>query len=352
MEAGSIPLLPRSLPTLPRLAVPSLPHSQLLSSLDSLPLRHRLQRRGIGDVFRCSVSGGLKPRRNPVADWVKENDDTIRSLPIFVGGFGLVVVLVNRAVSGIAPIADAGSSQSRADLLTLGLAVTNILAGLVWLSVRPKSISKVDPLGVDYRRILPGLPNAVVAELEWVWESLSVATCCRSLVIVYDGNCIFQIGAAAESPQAGEAVGVDATKLIQGSLYQGILRSGSQSYLANLSLYPGKSELPFLPSNTQSVIMQPLGGKGVIILGGDTIRGFTTADQAWISLIGDKLDVTLAEIMSKKHFLSESQKGRFIHWRYMLVAAYSDNAGDQDFGFQRRHGVSSKDRHKTLKTRT
>lgn len=37
------------------------------------------------------------------------------------------------------------SSQSRADLLTLGLAVTNILTGLVWLSIRPKSISVVLP---------------------------------------------------------------------------------------------------------------------------------------------------------------------------------------------------------------
>jgi uncharacterized membrane protein YciS (DUF1049 family) len=36
-----------------------------------------------------------------------------------------------------------GSSQSRADLLTLGLAVTNILTGLVWLTIRPKSISVV-----------------------------------------------------------------------------------------------------------------------------------------------------------------------------------------------------------------
>lgn len=35
------------------------------------------------------------------------------------------------------------SSQSRADLLTLGLAVTNILTGLVWLSIRPKSVSVV-----------------------------------------------------------------------------------------------------------------------------------------------------------------------------------------------------------------
>lgn len=37
------------------------------------------------------------------------------------------------------------SSQSRADLLALGLAVTNLLTGLVWLSIRPKSIIPVNP---------------------------------------------------------------------------------------------------------------------------------------------------------------------------------------------------------------
>lgn len=36
-----------------------------------------------------------------------------------------------------------GSLQSRADLLTLGLAVANILNGLVWLSIRPKPITAV-----------------------------------------------------------------------------------------------------------------------------------------------------------------------------------------------------------------
>ena len=67
-----------------------------------------------------------------VADWVSKNDDVVCTLPIYVGGFSLLAVLFNRAVSGIAPVADASSSQSRADLLTLGLVVTNILAGLVW----------------------------------------------------------------------------------------------------------------------------------------------------------------------------------------------------------------------------
>ncbi|KAL8226771.1 hypothetical protein R6Q57_016603, partial [Mikania cordata] len=183
--------------------------------------------------------------------------------------------------SGIAPVADATSSQSRADLLTIGLAVTNILAGLVWLSIRPKSISVVPPRGVQCERIHSNIPDVVASELTWAWESLSTVTCCRSLVIVYDGICVLQIGyASASSYYEGEhAMVVDSNKLMQGSIYQGVIKSGSQNYLANLSLYPGKSELPFLPLNTQAVILQPLGDKGIAILGGDTIRGFTRSDQ-------------------------------------------------------------------------
>ena len=48
--------------------------------------------------------------------------------------FGVLII------SSISPV---NSSQSRADILTLALSVTDILAGLVWLSIRPKSISPV-----------------------------------------------------------------------------------------------------------------------------------------------------------------------------------------------------------------
>ncbi|KAF9624686.1 hypothetical protein IFM89_012979 [Coptis chinensis] len=251
---------------------------------------------------------GPKPKKEWIADWVTKNDDTVRSLPIYVGGFSLLAVLFNRTVSGIAPVADASSSQSRADLLTLGLAVTNILTGLVWLSIRPKSISAViicagctvNPQGVECRRINSDLPEVVVSELLWLWESLSAVTCCRSLVVVYQSSCILQIGIAAESStDVDDAMVVDATTLMQGSLYQGVLKSGAQSYLANLSLYPGRSQLPFLPGNTQAVILQPLGDKGIAVIGGDTVRGFTSADQAWITLFADKLDATLLKFESE-----------------------------------------------------
>ncbi|KAH0942886.1 hypothetical protein HID58_002523 [Brassica napus] len=235
---------------------------------------------GFGGQQEPKSYRGPKPSKNLVADFVSRNDDSVRSLPIYVGGASLLAVLFNRAVSGIAPVADASSSQSRADLLALGLAVTNLLTGLVWLSIRPKTITPVEPQGVDCKVLEPNLPPSILSELLWAWESLKVATCCKSLVIVYNGICLLQIGMAAKSPDVNQAVLVNTAKLMTGSVYRGVFKSKAQSYLANLSLYPGRSELPFLPPNTQAVILQPLGDKGIAVIGGNTIRGFTSSDQA------------------------------------------------------------------------
>jgi hypothetical protein len=243
----------------------------------------------------CFISRALRPPQEWVEGWVRSNDTLVRGLPILVGGASLVAVLLNRAVSGIAAVADASSSQSRADILTLALSVTDILAGLVWLSIRPKSISPVVPRGVECKRVGPGVSSYALHELLWTWDSLTTATCCKSLVVVYGGNCILQIGVAAGSPEDGNAITVDTQKFIKGSLYKSAMESKKQSYLANLALYPGRSELPFLPANTQALILQPVGDKGIAIVGGDTIRGFTSIDQAWIAMIADKLDATLSK---------------------------------------------------------
>lgn len=64
------------------------------------------------------------------------------------------------------------------------------------------------------------------------WESLSDATCCMSLVIVYNGICILQAGFADVSrSNGGEPVVVDTDKLTKGSLYSGIFKSGSRVIL-------------------------------------------------------------------------------------------------------------------------
>ena len=60
------------------------------------------------------------------------------------------------------------------------------------------------------------------------WQSLSAVTCCRSLVIVYDGICILQVGVAAKAYSGDGAQTVDATKLIEGALYGGVMKSGAR----------------------------------------------------------------------------------------------------------------------------
>ncbi|XP_052152717.1 protein COFACTOR ASSEMBLY OF COMPLEX C SUBUNIT B CCB4, chloroplastic isoform X4 [Oryza glaberrima] len=263
----------------------------------SAACRRRRRRRGLpfGALFSPSPPSNqqqqemhiraLQPRQDWVGEWVRSNDTLVRGLPILVGGASLLAVLLNRAVSGIAAVADASSSQSRADILTLALSVTDILAGLVWLSIRPKSISPVVPRGVECKRVGTGVLDSALRELLWTWDSLTTATCCKSLVVVYGGNCVLQIGVAAGSPEDGNAVMVDAQKFMQGSLYRSAMESKKQSYLANLALYPGRTELPFLPANTQALILQPIGDKGIAVIGGDTIRGFTNLDQHTISTV-------------------------------------------------------------------
>jgi hypothetical protein len=55
---------------------------------------------------------GVKPQRDWIGEWASENADFVRILPILVGGVSLVAVLLNRAFSGIAPVADASRSLS------------------------------------------------------------------------------------------------------------------------------------------------------------------------------------------------------------------------------------------------
>jgi len=65
--------------------------------------------------------------------------------------------------------------------------------------------------------------------------------------------------------------------------------------------------LRFLPPNTQAVLLQPLGDDGVLVLGSDTIRGFTPADQAWIGTIAEKVDTTLQDWVASSTAKVEGQ---------------------------------------------
>ena len=52
----------------------------------------------------------------------------------------------------------------------------------------------------------------------------------------------------------------------------------------------------YLPPNCQAALVQPVGSHGVLVVGGDTQRGFTRLDQAWAAAVAEKLDVQLERL--------------------------------------------------------
>ncbi|CAI5484867.1 unnamed protein product [Closterium sp. Yama58-4] len=237
-------------------------------------------------------------------DWVTRYADALRLLPLAAGAAGGAVVLVNRVVWGIPAVADAGSAQARADVICLVLAASLVLSGLSWLALRPKPQTPVVLNGVPCHRMLPSLPHPVQQELNWAWTTLSSNTPCRSLLLIFKGQCILQAGCMASAPSmpgVTTAAIVDAEKLLSGSICSTVLKSGRPNYLANIVLFPARYELfEFLPDNTQAAIVQPLGdGDGVIVMGSDTIRGFTPLHQVWLGSIAEKLDASLSALQEQ-----------------------------------------------------
>jgi hypothetical protein len=244
------------------------------------------------------------------SDWVKTNEDQVRASPLVVGGVSVALLLLNRLLSGVAPVADASSAQSRADVLCLGMAGTLVLTGLQWLAVKQKPPTKVILDGVS----LPGkgwvdttLPSNKTKELTWVWEALRTATACGSLIVVYKGKRVLQAGSVPRSmvgvtsrEEGNKLSGDDALERITESVTLGpichrCMSSGGGNYLANLILFPGRVEFEsYLPKNAQAVVVSPIGNDGVLVAASGTQRGFTPADQAWMAVLAEKMDQTLS----------------------------------------------------------
>jgi len=198
-------------------------------------------------------------------------------LPLFAGGLGGTLLLLNRLLT--AQITD---SQARSDALGVIEGAVLILVGLLWQQIQAKIPDSVTLIGETGLEIDPNLPEAVQTELAWASHLLLTNTVTRSLVVYYDGKTLLRRGVLGTNPQVKP-----------GAIVERVLSKQQAVYLVSLSLYPGKVEFDYLPENTQGVICQPIGDKGVLILGANAPRSYTKQDEKWIEGIADKLAVTL-----------------------------------------------------------
>jgi len=207
----------------------------------------------------------------------------IRYLPLVVGTLGGLALLANRMVT-----ANLTSSQSRADALGVLLSTVLILVGLLWQQVQPKPPDAVTLVGEEGFEIDDSLTDAVKTELAWASHILLTNTVTKVVAVYYDRKTILRRGILGKSNQVNI-----------GTIAQRVMKTQKPVYLVKLELYPGRVEFDYLPENTQGVIVQPLGEKGVMVLGANIPRSYTKQDENWVTAIADKLTYNLDKIAQR-----------------------------------------------------
>ncbi|QIZ73611.1 cofactor assembly of complex C subunit B [Oxynema aestuarii] len=210
-----------------------------------------------------------------------DRNEVLRQLPIAIGILGGVLLLVNRYSTG-----DLTPSQARSDVLGVILSALLILSGLLWQKIQPRSPDAVELLGPQGFELDPDLPNPVKTELAWASHLLLTNTVTRSVVVWDRGRVLLRRGILGPN-----------SEVKPGAIVTRVLEKQKAVYLVALNLYPGRVEFDYLPENTQGLICQPIGDRGVLILGANAPRSYTRQDERWIEGIADKLTATFEEYL-------------------------------------------------------
>ena len=218
------------------------------------------------------------------------NSNFTRFLPLVVGGLGGVLLLLNRFFT-----AELTNSQSRSDVLGVLLCSLLILTGLLWQQVQPRIPDAVVLEGVQGMELYNGLGEQLKLELAWASHILLTNTVTKTVIVYYQGIVLLRRGILPEKSQ-----------LTIGPILERVLQGSHPVYLVSLSLYPGRFEFDYLPSNTQGVICQPIGKKGVLVLGANVPRSYSKQDENWIAALAEKLDSSLLNDTSFQPSIVES----------------------------------------------
>ena len=201
------------------------------------------------------------------------------SLCLAAGVLGLLLCVLNQLT---AP--ELNPALERAGVLASLLAVGLMLVAILWTRAVPVAPERVELAGDQGVRLAEGLPEALAQELGWGSQMLLTATPAAALLLHWRGRTLLQRGVLAH------------TSFSPGAICARAWSTGKAIGLVNLKLYPGRDEFRGLPDGIPSVIVQPIGREGVVLLAGWSPRCFSRSDEAWLEGWSRKLRTSLEEL--------------------------------------------------------
>ena len=202
----------------------------------------------------------------------------LRQLPIAAGAIAGTALMVNRFFTPTLT-----TSQSRSDVVGVIASAVLILIGLLWQQIQPRSPEAVTLVGSEVFDLDESLADEIKTELAWASHLLLTNTVTQSMVILWDSQVLLRRGIMGETAEVNP-----------GEIVNRVLEKQKPVYLVQLGLYPGRIEFDYLPENTQGLICQPIGKRGVLVIGANVPRSYTKQDENWITGLADKLASTLS----------------------------------------------------------
>jgi len=188
---------------------------------------------------------------------------------IGAGGLALIVSVANQLT---AP--EVEPALERSSVLASLLAVGVMLIGVLWTRVLPEPAARVALAGQEGFLLRRDLPERLSAELDWGSRLLLTATPACVVLCWVKGDVWIRRG-LLEDPHHPE-------RFQPGPICEQACQRGKLIHLVDLKHYPGRAEFDALLGGLPSVMVQPLGPDGLVLLGGWAPRCFSSSDQAWL----------------------------------------------------------------------
>lgn len=194
-----------------------------------------------------------------------------------VGALALVVLNQTTAAS-------TDPALERAAVLASFLAVGLMLVGVLWTRAIPEAGTRVALEGRQGVELAEGLPADLAEELGWGSQMLLTASAAAVVLVLWQDRCLLRRGLLSEST------------FTPGTICARTQAKGSAISLVDLRLYPGRDEFTSLLPGLPSVVVQPLGDQGLVVLGGWSPRCFSRSDLVWLEGWGRRIRARMVEL--------------------------------------------------------
>jgi hypothetical protein len=195
------------------------------------------------------------------------------------GVLALALTVLNQGTAAVVMPA-----LQRASVLAGALAVTLMLVGALWERLEPQGAERKALQGEEGLQLADGLSDALRQELAWGSQMLLTATPAAVVLVQGPNQALLRRGLLAT------------TTFTPGAICQRCRQQGRAISLVDLRLYPGRDEFAALLSDLPSVLVQPIGNEGWVLLGGWSARCFSRSDLIWCEGWARRLEPLIAPI--------------------------------------------------------